>query len=225
MELAPFASNLIERRAHALKARGEWRAAAAEFSNAVLADPWNLEARYEKAICLVELKRYDEALAEYQGVASLSSEYVHLHYNEGMIHVFRHDWQAAADAFARADATAAVPRGFDAKRALRIMAGDLDRAHALYELALSIDPEDRAALNNLAGIHFQRRAYDEAIPLCERMLKQDTNDAHVAVNLAKAWYMKGDAQRAEEILRAVLASDPSDAEALGLMQVLRSSGE
>jgi len=270
MSFRPFSSNIVERKGGELKQKGRWADAIREYERATRIDPWNMEARYERAVCLVELERYAEALAVYSGIVALAPDYVHSHYNMAMIYCFTHDWEKAAEEFSEAATTGSFPLAFDIDRALEViesdasdedkelavfemvvksrflmgaqlrgveevalarevaakgteyyLAGKLGRAAVVFRHALSLRPDDRAVLNNLAGIHFQRKEYDEAIRLCERLVEIDPTDAHVATNLAKAWLLKGDRIRATAILDSVLSRKPGYHEALNLLQKIR----
>jgi putative inorganic carbon (HCO3(-)) transporter len=270
MSFRPFSSNAVEREAGELKQQGRWADAVLAYERATKLDPWNLEARYERAVCLVELECYADALEAYSDIAKLAPDYVHTHYNMGMIHCFTHDWGKATDEFKAAASTGSFPLRFDVDRALAIidsetsdedrelaifemvvkgrflmgaqlrgveentlsqevaakgteyyLAGRLGRAGVLFRHALSLKPDDRAVLNNLAGIYFQRKEYDEAIRLCERLLEINPADAHVATNLGKAWLLKGDKGKAVEILDSVLSRKPDYREALDLLRKIR----
>ncbi len=267
MSFRPFLSNVREQQGSILKWRGEWGQAIEHYSRAVEMDPHNLEARYEMAVCLAELERHDEAIGAYGDIARISPDYVHVHYNKGMLHAFRHEWDEAEAEFRRADATGALPLGFDLAPALDVLnsdlgndkkelalfemivkarfheearlrgvemeaiysdiaakgteyylAGRLGRAKAIFKLALSLKPDDRAVLNNLAGVHFQRREYDAAIALCEAFLERNPGDVHVATNLAKAWFVKGETSKARRILEGILAARPGHPEAAELLK-------
>jgi len=270
MSVLPFSSNAIERKGSELKHKARWADAVLKYEHAEKIDPWNIEARYERAICLVELERYAEALDAYRDIVALAPDYVHAHYNTAMIYCFTHDWEKAAEGFSEAATTGSFPLAFDIDRALEVIESDasdddkdlaifemvvkgrflmgaqlrgidevavasevaakgteyyldgkLGRAAVLFRHALSLRPNDRAVLNNLAGIHFQRKEYDEAIRLCERLVEIDPTDAHVASNLAKAWLLKGDRTKAVEILDSVLSRKPGYREALKLLQKIR----
>lgn len=115
----------------------------------------------------------------------------------------------------------AVEAKIAAKGTSYYLAGRLGRAEALFQLALSYKSDDRKVLNNLAGIYFQRKDYDKAIELCERLLRLSPDDAHVATNLAKAWLVKGETAKAKRILEGVLSANPGHPDALRTMRLLR----
>jgi putative inorganic carbon (HCO3(-)) transporter len=267
MSVSSFASRIHERKGNFLENRGEWRAAIDEYDRSIDIDPWNLSARYERAICLVELDQHGDVVTAYREIEAFAPNYVHIHYNMGLAHALRNDWEEAVRSIERADASGSLPAGFPLEEALALLrsdrsdaekgsvvfaifaesrfrdearlrgvelddlaeeisakgskyyvGGQLDRATALFELALSVDPDNRAVLNNLAGIRFQRGEYDEAIVLCERLLEVDPGDAHVATNLAKAWLLKRNEAKAEVILRQVLSMEPGYPGAVQLLE-------
>jgi O-antigen ligase/Tfp pilus assembly protein PilF len=98
--------------------------------------------------------------------------------------------------------------GLVARASGHYLAGRHALAEAMFDLALSLDPDDVTALNNLAGIYFARGDYARAAGLCERAMRADPEDARPALNLAKARLAMRDFAGAERILRELLRRKP-----------------
>jgi tetratricopeptide (TPR) repeat protein len=225
MSSRPFAARIAVRDGYVAKSRGGYDEAVEAFDRAIERDGWNLAARYEKAICLVELDRYDEALAAYREVETFAPEYVHVHYNMGMIHVFRHRWQEAADRFGRAGATGAVPSGFDVAKAVAIATGDArDEAkeYEIFKMVVASRFDDEAMLRGVGGPALERqflvKANDyylagklgRARAMYELLLSRDGDNRVALNNLAGIFFQQRDWDGAIGICRKILAKTPDD---------------
>jgi tetratricopeptide (TPR) repeat protein len=76
--------------------------------------------------------------------------------------------------------------------------GDLDKAQALTKEALALDGNSRPALTVLGIIHLRRQRYDLAIPIFEAVVRLNPRDKQAHLNLAQAFYKKGDLAKAKE---------------------------
>jgi Tfp pilus assembly protein PilF len=78
-----------------------------------------------------------------------------------------------------------------------------------FDVLLSTDPVNAAALNNRANLYWLAGNAAKARELYDRAAKADLKDAGVRINLARAAVKTGDAAAAKEALKEALALDPS----------------
>lgn len=81
-----------------------------------------------------------------------------------------------------------------------LLAGDLDRAMELLEIAASIDPAFTKGINNYGVAHARRGEYRRAIELYREGLKADPDDVPLLTNLARAHQQLGEIEQAEALL-------------------------
>jgi len=88
--------------------------------------------------------------------------------------------------------------------------GDFPGAEALYQKILAEDPDNLGALNGLAvGLMLQKR-YDEALPLQERIVALDSDDAQMRVELGFNYLNhQGQPQRAVDVLLQAVVLEPT----------------
>lgn len=102
--------------------------------------------------------------------------------------------------------------------------GQGERAQALYERALKIDPENVSAGANVAVYWAQRGRMAEAMAMWEKIAARHPGMSSVAVNLAVAQYGAGQAALAERTLERVLSFHPDLAVARKLLGEIRARG-
>jgi tetratricopeptide (TPR) repeat protein len=87
----------------------------------------------------------------------------------------------------------------------------LDDARKLLEYILSARPEDRDALFLLGNVAVAQGKQDEAISLFRRLLVLEPDAERVRLELARAFFLKGDYQNADRQFRFARAGDIPDA--------------
>jgi tetratricopeptide (TPR) repeat protein len=87
----------------------------------------------------------------------------------------------------------------------------LDDARKLLEYILSSRPEDRDALFLLGNVAVAQNKYDEAVSLFRRLLVLEPDAERVRLELARAFFLKGDYQNADRQFRFARAGDIPDA--------------
>lgn len=103
--------------------------------------------------------------------------------------------------------------------------GDPNRAIALYEDALKIDPNSVDSLRGAAVLFLTSQLNDKAIPVLERLLKVVPGDAAARAQLGAAYAAIGRMEDAETAFKAALTQDPKNASALtGLANVYLKTG-
>jgi len=87
----------------------------------------------------------------------------------------------------------------------------LDDARKLLEYTLSSRPEDKDALFLLGNVAVAQGKYDEAISLFRRLLVKEPAAERVRLELARAFFLKGDYQNADRQFRFARAGEIPDA--------------
>lgn len=75
---------------------------------------------------------------------------------------------------------------------LMAQSGELNKARAILDEALSLAPESPVVLNNCGNVYFLLKDYDRAIDFYQLASKVDEKDAGIQINLCKAYLAKGD---------------------------------
>lgn len=120
----------------------------------------------------------------------------------GVAQAFASDEAAARGSFERALRLAPKqPEAYDNLAQLELRRGETAKACALYEIALTLEPDPSILLN--AGIAFAEAGrMRESVPVLERAWSANRNDATVAFHLAQVLNATGDRVRAFEMLQA-----------------------
>ncbi len=93
---------------------------------------------------------------------------------------------------------------------LLVVNNRLDDARKLLEYILSSRPDDRDALFLLGNVAIGQKKYDEAISLFRRLLVLEPDAERVRLELARAFFLKGDYQNADRQFRFARAGDIPD---------------
>ena len=103
---------------------------------------------------------------------------------------------------------------------LLITNGRLDDAKKVLEQHLKTAPEDSETLFLLGAIAVAAKDYDTAISLYRRILVNEPNAERVRLELARAFFLKGDYDNAERQFRFARAGDVPDAVKANIDQFL-----
>lgn len=135
----------------------------------------------------------------------------------------RPDWQSALlAAAATAAASFASPAAAQDDGTTAIVISDLqavqvliannrlDDAKRLLGRALAANPDDREGLFLLATIAVEQKDYNVAISLYRRILVEEPNAERVRLDLARAFFLKGDYENAERQFRFARAGNIDD---------------
>jgi tetratricopeptide (TPR) repeat protein len=87
----------------------------------------------------------------------------------------------------------------------------LDDARRVLEQVLAAKPDDSEALFLLATIAVEQKDYDTAISLYRRILVHEPDTERVRLDLARAFFLKGDYDNADRQFRFARAGDIDDA--------------
>jgi eukaryotic-like serine/threonine-protein kinase len=117
---------------------------------------------------------------------------------------------AASAAFRHSDRLPPIERGLAAGYYYDVVVDDPGRSIAAYQAALSVDPDQDVALNNLAVEYIQLAQWARAVPLLERALMVgDSTVFQNFQNLALVQYNLGQADSARRTLAAFHRKLPS----------------
>jgi len=94
---------------------------------------------------------------------------------------------------------------------LLVLNNRLDDAKLLLELLLADNPDDREAQFLLATIAVEQKDYDTAISLFRRILTHEPPTERVRLELARAFFLKGDYDNADRQFRFARAGNIDDA--------------
>ena len=94
---------------------------------------------------------------------------------------------------------------------LLVLNNRLDDAKLLLELLLADNPDDREAQFLLATIAVEQKDYDTAISLFRRILAREPPTERVRLELARAFFLKGDYDNADRQFRFARAGNIDDA--------------
>jgi tetratricopeptide (TPR) repeat protein len=94
---------------------------------------------------------------------------------------------------------------------LLILNNRLDDAKRVLALVLSTTPDDSEALFLMATIAVAQKDYDTAISLYRRILVREPDSERVRLELARAFFLKGDYDNADRQFRFARAGDIDDA--------------
>jgi Flp pilus assembly protein TadD len=84
-----------------------------------------------------------------------------------------------------------------------LLAGDVEKAQKLIEIAVGVAPEFAKALNNLGVCYARRGQVDRALEVYQRGLAIDPNDTLILTNLARAYQQTSRKEEALAILQRI----------------------
>ena len=99
---------------------------------------------------------------------------------------------------------------FEAAKA-SLTAGDLPSAENHYSEAITL------GLRQVAQLSLSEGQLDQAASYLDSALKLRPDDAETQLDAAGVWFRKGEVSKAKELVKSVVASQPSNARALGLL--------
>ncbi|NCC24322.1 MAG: tetratricopeptide repeat protein [Deltaproteobacteria bacterium] len=104
--------------------------------------------------------------------------------------------------------------------------GDLEGAREQYEQALSLEPANATALNNLGFVLAQQGQLSEAMQCYERAIALAPERSTAYSNLGNAYALLADYERALQLQREAIKRDPANLTALdNLAQLLMRAGQ
>jgi tetratricopeptide (TPR) repeat protein len=214
-------------RAVAWLSLGDVTKAEAEYREALRLNPSSAVAHAGVGAALLEQERFSEAAHHLRTAATGQPSNAVAHFNLGLALARLGTWREADQAFAT---VVALEPGFTEAWVNRGIAAEvlkrLDGAVENYERALTLDPNHRRALNNLAWIYATsegRRNPARAVELAEKLSRPDLNELDT---LAAAYAAAGRFGEAVATMEKAIAmtGDPESAQARALRKHLDAFG-
>jgi tetratricopeptide (TPR) repeat protein len=178
----------------------------------VAAAPGSAQAKCVLGLAYCNLKRYYEAIAEYQEAIRLDPQYATPHNSLGNVYRDLKRYDAAIAEYKEAirlDPQSAYPHS-----SLGFVYWILDRydeAIAEYVEAIRLDPQYARPHSGLGSVYYTQKRYDEAIAELKAAIRLDPQDAYTHNTLAHWYYERRDYSSAKEhFLRAKELSQPGE---------------
>ena len=188
--------------------------ALAFFDRAIKIDSNNVEILSNKALALMNLKRYEDAITCLNRAISKKNNYVTAYYNRGIALVELDKLEEAVVSFKQAISFA--PNSADPYNNLGsalTQLGRLDEAIASYESAIAIAPNYADAYSNIANPLLELGKINQALLYLDKAIALDPNNAVAYSNRGNAFMQLGLPENALENYSKATSLAPSYAEA------------
>jgi len=163
---------------------GDYEAAIDSYGDAIALDPGRVEAYNNRALAHIQLRHYDEAVADLIHAVEVSGEDPEILFNLGNVQLIRGYYPQAKDAFERV--LEMQPSDLDAQNNLAVALtrlAEYDRAEALLLETVRIYPDDADALANLATVYDAQGETDRALSMYRQVLEMQPNHFRTLRNL------------------------------------------
>ena len=166
------------------------------------------------ASTIMQNRVWHDSFALWQRAAQYAPHFWSTHYNLGLAHLQRKQYEPA-----RAELLEAVRRKQDVPDIYNNLAlaqaglGDTDGAVKSLKQALILDPRMVEANNNLGTILFERKDYEGARRAFSQTLERDPSSVSTRFNLARTFAAMNDHAAAIREYESLLNARPDDAEA------------
>jgi tetratricopeptide (TPR) repeat protein len=183
-------------------------------------------AYYLRGKAYQELQDYDRAIADYDEVISLDSEFTAIFFRRGLAYYKKRDYGHAIIDFNNSisinpqDAQSFTSRGL-AYRGKQ----DYDHAIADYNRAISLDPQSAYAYSNRGDVYFDKRDYDHAIADYSEALRIDPRHAAAFCSRGALHSLKKDYAQAAKDYSDAIRLDPKDAHAVLNLYLARARAD
>lgn len=186
-------------KANALFKEGQYKASLALFEDFRKEQPEMFEIGINIGNCLLELKRYKEAITEFEKVIEkITTENPVVKGNTKLARLYA----SIGDVYMRQD--------------------KLKDAEGYFKKSLEIDPADHALAYNVAEIMFAAGKTDDAIKYYKMAIQIKPGWAKSYMQCGYAYLNKGDTKSAIEYLKKFLEVAPNAPEAEGVKEVIKS---
>jgi tetratricopeptide (TPR) repeat protein len=179
------------------------------------AHPENWKALQAMARIQLELGRNEDALASFERVIALKSDYPPAFVGAGEVYVKRDDRPNARRMLERA--LAIDPKCADAMNQLGLLAAgadDLPGARRWFQQAIETEQGHPGAINNLAVLYAKMGQPNDAIAAFRYGIQMNPDDDELYLNLARIYVMMGERDKARAVLGQLLERKPGNPTAL-----------
>lgn len=153
------------------------------------------------------LKLLEEAVARPDATAQLMIHLANLHIRNKDQAAGNKILDMVVERFPK-DASALV------RRAQVVGYSDIDKSSADYKKALELEPDNRAALNNLATLHIARMQFSQAVGLLKKYRELHPAASSGAFNLGSVYYALGMMDEGIALHKELVARNPKDSYAV-----------
>jgi tetratricopeptide (TPR) repeat protein len=195
----PNDSEVLQVLAQGYASAGRWQDAEKIYTRWLDVQPDRVETLLARGNARLEAGRLDQAEADFREVLVRSPNHfqARLSLAQCLLNNFKVD-EAQAELDRGHAMLPARSEPLIGLAACALERGELDKAQALTKEALALDGNSRPALTVLGIIHLRRQRYDLAIPIFEAVVHLNPRDKQAHLNLAQAFYKKGDLEKAKE---------------------------
>jgi len=165
--------------------------------------------------------RNEDAIANLKEAIRLNPSYTVALENLGNVYRQQHRWAEAQATLVRALET--DPNDADANYGLAMtfaQQSDTQNAEKYFDAALRLRPDYPEALNNLGVLYLNTQRIDQGVKSFETCLRVAPDFDQCYINLAKVYAQRGQAGRAAETLRQLLARHPDHVLAKRMLEEL-----
>ena len=178
------------------------------------ARPENWKALQAMARIQLEIGRHKDALASFQQVIAIKSNYPPAYVGAGEVYVKQDDGANAEKMLRRA--LDLDPKCADAMNQMGLLAvngNDLAGARRWFQQAIEAERDHPGAINNLAVLYAKMGQPNDAIAAFRYGIKTNPDDDELYLNLARIYVMMGEREKARGVLSELLERKPGNATA------------
>lgn len=176
-------------------------------------NPGNLKARLELGEFLYSLKRYPEAIVEFEEIKNKLASYPKIHYMLAKISMAMGDLKKAKEmAQKELELNPGIDFSYFIVGEVAKAEKDYNEAIVKYEKAISLNPKYTDALLAMAWIRLAQNYGSEAVELYTRALKEDKTNPEIVKQLGFAYKAVGQRAMAKEKFEDYLKLSPGAAD-------------
>jgi tetratricopeptide (TPR) repeat protein len=204
----------------AYKARGELLRAFVDYTEAVRLNPAYARAFYNRALAYLETKAFARALDDFDAALRIDPNYAKALASRAMLLAENDEIKEAFPDFERAlalEPNLHLPP--NKKLAEEIIAAPLwhewsnSERRVVITVAIKLDPQNAELYNGRAALHFEVRAFDEAIADLNEAIRLSPHNADAFLNRCRAYLEAGNPARAVEDCKETIRLSPTSGSA------------
>ncbi len=172
-------------------------------------NPGNLKARLDLGEFLFELKRFPEAIAEFEEIRGKLASYPKVHYMLARVYLSMGDVKKAKEmALKELELNPGLDSAYFIVGEVARVEKDYREAVLKYEKAISLNPKSVDALMAMAWIRLAQNYASEAIELYNRAMKEDKTNPEIFKQMGFAYRAAGQRALAKEKFEDYLKLSP-----------------
>ncbi|WP_078125345.1 tetratricopeptide repeat protein [Leptospira alexanderi] len=181
----------------------------------------NLQTREAINAFLLRKGEIDKAEAGFKEILAKKPDSYYSHYQMGIIHLQRKEYEASIDSFDRSlllntDFVAArIGKGISMYHS-----GNKKLAKEEFETAMQQDSANELAPYNIGIILFNDNLYNEAIAIFKEIIQKNPEFSDAHYQISYIYYKRGDLEQAEKEIRKALDLERNEKNLFGLIRIL-----